>query len=314
MKIGSIKNRLKLGEDQAVLMICMAIALLFWFFVKMSKTYDTIRPIKINYQLPEGFDFQQKPVDVLYVKYSEQGWSLISTYLFDKNESISFNLNDVQDIGKINEEILEAIQSASKLKVLGFTPENLGLSLDKTSIKKVPVVLESDFQMEPDFFITDSIVIEPDSVVIWGPGSSLSNITHIKTEPITLKGLKSSQAITAALSKPEGKYLKLSETKVQVLISVEQFTEKTFRVPVFVKSNDEDDSIQIVPTAVELTCSVVLSRFDEIKESDFVVEAILPEKTASARTNYAALIISKQPNLVKSVRIKPNNVEFFIVK
>jgi YbbR domain-containing protein len=177
---------------------------------------------------------------------------------------------------------------------------------------KVPVILDNDFQLADDYFVLDTITIEPDSVVVWGPRQGLTGISYIKTEKLVINNLKNSQERTLRLVKPVDANLKLSVSNVKVFIPVEQFTEKSFQVAIFIRSSG--DSVQLIPPRAKLSCVVPLSKFDQTTESDFLVEAVFPERTTKSKNNTAMLLVSRQPVWVRSTRIEPNSVEFLYIK
>ncbi|MEK7256605.1 MAG: hypothetical protein AAB316_17755, partial [Bacteroidota bacterium] len=100
--------------------------------------------------------------------------------------------------------------------------------------------------------------------------------------------------------------------KVEVLIQVEQYTEKSFSVPVRLAGNA--DSIRIFPSFVELTCAVGMSRFDQVKAEDFVVQADLQQNHFHPAQNTVPLTLKSQPDWVRNIQITPKSVEFFIVQ
>lgn len=312
MNFGDNIKRLKLGEEQVILLICMGISLLFWFFVQMSRTYETIRPVKISYALPTGLDFAESPVNEVNATFSGYGWKLLSTYLFQKESEIHFDLSGYTEPEISNQALIKAISNQTRLEVVNVNPEFIPLDLDKTNVRKVPVILDSNLDMEQNYFILDSIRIVPDSVTVWGPDNALKDVSFVKTENLSISGLRNSQTRTLDLQMPEEKYLKLSAASVQVFIPVEQFTEKVFQVSVV--SSTTPDSIQLIPSTVQLTCVVAINQYENTSAKDFTVEAIIPEKIAGQSQTIASLLVSRQPAWVRSTRIDPDKVEYFFVK
>ncbi len=314
MNLSETLKKLKLREDQAILMICMGIAMMFWFFVKMSKTYETVRPVHIEYKLKPGMDFSSNPVSNIQATISGHGWQLLSSWLFNKETSISFDLENYDEAEIPRDEIIRKINAVTSLQVVAISPEFIPLDLDRTHVKVVPILLDSQIDLAQDYFVLDSIRLSPDSVKVWGPEVSLKEIEFIRTENLSLSGIKESQAAVVHLIKPENKNLKLSEEKTNVFIPVEQFTEKSFVVPVKASGYVSGDSIQFLPTSVELTLVVPLSYYEIVKAEDFEVSAILPEKFSNYISNRATLTVSRQPKWVKSVRILPSTVEYFFFR
>lgn len=312
MKVRLKKIRFKIGDEQAVLLKCMGIALVFWVFVKLSQTYQTILPVHLEYQLPAGKDFAQQPVATLNTTFSSDGWKLLLSSLSRPNPSIKFDLSEYprQEIPK--EELVRKIKEVSTLDLIDIDRNQIYFELDTTSVRKVPVVFDGNLKFATDFFVKDSIRLTPDSVLIWGSSSALRGINFLKTTPLTINGIRADVSKRLTLQLPSKQNINLTNRTVEVFIPVEQFSEKEFTVPIQIK--DGADSIQLVPALAKVICTLGMSRYEQTTANDFIIEASIGNGPLHLLQNSVALTMVKSPSWAKNVQISPKAVEYFIIR
>ena len=306
------KFRFSIGRERAILLICMGIALLFWMFVKLSKPYQTTRVVSLEYQLPLGLQFRESPPSGLGVTFSGSGWDLLVNYVFRRHPAVIFDLPALlrQEIER--PEIINKIEESISIQVVDLSRNYLLLLLDSTAVKTVKVVLDADISFRQDFSYRDSVLLSPDSVTIFGSASLLEKITFLSTENLTLKNLEQDIRRNLKIVNPKPGLLRLSEESSEVFVPVEQFTEKTLTVTILMVNMQ--DSIAIVPSTAEIKCVVGLSRYDELDESDFVIEANFENFLNLREQNTVPLTLTSQPGWVRSVEYFPKAVEYLIIQ
>jgi hypothetical protein len=108
----------------------------------------------------------------------------------------------------------------------------------------------------------------------------LEKITAIKTEPLKMKCPEKDFTKALRILNPQPELLQLSAKETEVFMPVEQYTEKSLAVPVMVLN--ERDSVRLLPGVVELQCVVGISRYKELKPSDFRVVAVIGNEDATS--------------------------------
>ncbi len=293
-------------------MVCMGISLISWVFLKLSKTYETREEIRLQYNLPAGRQFVDKPPAAISINLSGSGWKLLYHYLFHKKATISFDLSRALQQEVTREELIARIEYTIGLDVTNLSVNYLRFSLDAKSSRRVPVVLVEDIQYSNDYYLRDSILLIPDSVTIYGSMQSLKDVVSLNTEKLTLSNPKSDERLFLKILKPENSTFEIAPQKVEVLIPVEQFTEKSFMLPVQIVN--ARDSVRILPTTVKVTCLVGLSHYEELDETSFAVQADFSNIPDLTQQNYVALSLASKPDWVRSVDFSPKSVEFLIVE
>jgi hypothetical protein len=302
------------GRERSVRLLCMGIALLFWTFVKMSKSYQDERTVQLSYQLPAGMQFREQPPNRLQVTFQGKGWDLLSSYVTRRYPVALFQVPPLLRYDLEREEIISQLQSqvSSNLEVAELSQNHILLLLDSTAYKRVPVVADTSLNFATDFSFRDAIALQPDSVTLYGSAVILEHIHAVLTTPVVLKGLDHDVQRTAKLMNPRPGLLRLSDEQTTFSVLVEQYTEKKLKVPIL--KPQTADSMLLLPNSVEITFAVGLSRFNEVSESDFVIEADFDNVVNLKAQNTVPLKVARQPMWIKSLSLSHDAVEYMIIE
>jgi hypothetical protein len=106
--------------------------------------------------------------------------------------------------------------------------------------------------------------------------------------------------------------LKFSQEQVQVIGTVEKFTEGIIDVPVNVINIPKNIKIKYYPKTVPVIYYTSLSNFKSISSSSFIVES--DYNSLSAADSYLIPKIVQQPDVVKNARLSIKRIEFILVQ
>jgi YbbR-like protein len=311
MKAWLNRIRFNTGNERVILVVSMSVALLFWIFIKLSKTYQDSRSIGLEYRLPPGQVFSSIPPATLSATCTGHGWDLLSDYIRHPNPVIAIDLEARKNADVQREELIQKATEVLSLKVEDVSVNYIPFHLDSTATRLVPILLNFDISLASDFYILDSIRISPDSVLLTGPSKALAGLTSVQTEKLTLSDLRASVRYKVSLIPPAVAEVRLAKTGAAVEIPVEQFTEKAFSIPV--KTRAGKDKFSLIPSHVELSFIVPLSRYDAIRAEDFEVTAASSPDSPQDRASIVALNLTKSPGGVKNVNFYPKSVELFLI-
>lgn len=296
-------------SERRVLLLCMGLSLLVWFFVKMSQQYESRGALRLEYRLPMGHVFAEQPLSTMPFKFSGTGWKLLKMSVLRQKPSLVFKLSVAPKQIISRSDISKKIEEELRLNLLELGQDNLAISLDSLFFKKVKIELDTAISFENGYFFREDIRLSPDSILVFGALQLLEKITAIKTEPLKMKCPEKDFTKGLRILNPQPELLQLSAKETEVFMPVEQYTEKSLAVPVMVLN--ERDSVRLLPGVVELQCVVGISRYKELKPSDFRVVAVIGNEDA---TSTVPLTLVRQPAWVKSARIAPQSVEYLIVQ
>lgn len=294
----------------------MAISLFFWLLVKLSQPYRTEKNVELYFALPEGKAFSEMPPKGIMATIQGTGWELLYDYIRSAQIGLSYDLRNVQDRfvlsrGQLRSEILSRLTSAN-MSIIELNYDDIVLLLESKETKRVPVRLPSRLTFAQGHQQHGNVLLTPDSVTLTGPASALADIEHWDADSLVLTELRSTIARSVALQKPSsGIYL--STDKVEVEIKIEQFSERSFWVPVKVLSST--DSVRVFPQRIQLTCVVGLSDYEKIGPGDFEIAADLEGiRLQKEQRNTVLLQLTRYPKHVNNIRFSPKSVEFFLLQ
>ena len=308
-------NRLKISlrQERAVLLVCTLIALLFWFFVKLSKSYRSEYVFDVIYLLPDEEAFLDNPPAQLNATVEGEGWDLLHFSLFNPRSPLIFDLRDFDLPSLDRRYLIDRLQRkvvASNVRIADLREDLINLSYEKKVSKKVPVRASLDLQFAPEHHLRGAVGIEPDSVELTGPVSLIDPIEQWRTDSTQLEALQKDVQVELPLARPQQEVIQIEPALVTVTVPVETFVEKTFLfVPVLIKN--APDSISIFPSTVKIVCVVGMSHYNEVSATDFTVEADLQGISPRTENNTVPLQLTRQPAAARSVRFVPASVEFF---
>lgn len=312
-----IKNKifqLQPRKDRAILMICIGIAFVFWFLVKLSQTFTTEKEIQFDLNIPEEKTFVMLPPVDMEVEIEGTGWDLLVEYFATAKLSLIYDLTGSDQLnrsrGQLRSDILRSL-SSDDLRIKEVNHESLHLVLEDKLSKKVPIILNKELAFGPEHQLQKEVNLLPDSLTLSGPASMIADITQWETEPLIMKNLNATISPKVLLVRPAREIqLDISETTAEIV--VEQFTEKSIFVPLMVKN--APDSIKIFPETIKLSCIVGLSKYNDVSIGDFIVEVDLKNIPISESRNTVPIVLTKYPDYVKNVQFSPKSAEFFILK
>ena len=143
---------------------------------------------------------------------------------------------------------------------------------------------------EAGFHLKSPLQSKPDSITITGPVSIIEPIIEWESEAFKLLNMRSSISKSLKLQLPPP-ILKLSQQDVVVAIDIEPLTEKVLYVPILVRN--APDSLKIFPDKVTVTCKIGLSKYDQLKYTDFSVEADLSNISLNSPNNTVPIVIGQ---------------------
>jgi len=296
------------------------LAVVFWFLTKLSKEYESTVIYPVAYEnLPQDKLLQETPQSELGIHIKATGFKILSGKLFPK--TIKIDASNLSAKSATEYYLLLSKQKTSIQKQMNagvdidhFMEDSIALNLGVLQQKKVPVQLQSEINYQLGYSAKGNIQITPDSITLSGPESILDTIRSVQTIPLVMNDVASS--INEELDlKPfaASDKIKFNQTSVTLSAEVEKFTEGTQKVSFVILNPPQDVTINTFPKEVTITYKVALSNFNEVNAASFLVEC---DYLMSSENNLSYLVprLSRQPDLVKNVKITPSKIEFVIEK
>ena len=198
-------------------------------------------------------------------------------------------------------------------QVSGFYPDTLYFDFSNRKEKRVPVSLVSDIKFQHQFAQSGKVTIKPGYVIINGPADVIDKITEWKTDSLKLDSVGETISAQLPLQPVSEGNITVYPKNVQVMVPVDEFTEKTVSVPVKLVNNHNYYDVKIFPQKVNITFTTSLTKYPEIDEDFFEATADLD---LWRQRGYKVLPVklSKIPQYCKVVKIEPRNIDFIVKK
>ena len=284
-------------------MVCIGIALCFWFLNQLSSAFRKTISVKIEYTLPNGKTLSAAPPPSAMVTLQGTGWDMLT----EREAKIYLNLNeDSIQVFPMRSIATQALGA----EVVGISMEQLTLEIEEAVSKKVPIQVLEAISFDKGFDLANPITVTPSVVTVSGPKILIDNLLNIKTD--TLKLTKLNSEIATKIRLLPHPLLKYDLQEVQAILKAEQFTEKSMFIPIVVKNAPQ--RLKIFPNKIKLDCTVALSRYAELNTANF--EAIVDLKGAAfnPKNNTVAIVLTKYPDFVRNVKFTPKSAEFYFEK
>lgn len=301
--------------DRAILMICIGIALVFWMFTKMAHQYESTLNVNVNFTVPEGKILVSPPPEKIRARLTAGGWDLFFRHLRGLGNSVTIPLsaNPTQVISTRLQEIYIEEALKERYSVENKSLENITLQIDDSASRKIPIELIRNIRLAPQYQLTDSVMVKPDSILMTGPLSLIKNFKTWYTQSLDLNEVDETINVEVPVQIHENSQIRFYPTEVTCNIGVEHFTEKTFEVPIKTIGTGGNQNIILFKRTVDVTCTIGLSKYEDIVAEQFEVVVDFSDIDLSTQTFAPAKII-KQPSEVRNARINPQEIEFYLKK
>jgi YbbR domain-containing protein len=301
----------------SVFFTCLLLAGIAWVLVTLSRTYNfTVRHVLTYQNTPQHRAFHSLQPDTVNITVKGTGWQM----LFAKMNSASHPVKiDLRTLDRENYVVLKTqikdINKSHELQyeVVGFDPDTLYFDFSNRSVKRVPVRLIAALKYQQQFARSDDITIKPAYVTITGPSNRIDGITVWKTDSLKADDVDETIKTTVNLEPVKEGNISIYPKSVQVIVPVNEFTEKTIEVPVKLINNTEYYNVKVFPLKVRVTFTTPLNKYTDINEEYFEAQADLD---LWKKRNYKMLPVklAKIPDFCKIVKIEPQYVDFIIKK
>lgn len=316
--IGLIKDYGR-AKNYKVFLVFVMISTFFWLLIKFSKQYTSIVSFPVTYtSVPSDMVWGEIPDVTLNMSTTTSGFQHLSYVFFKKK--VEIDLSRIRNLGNeqyflLPKEQFSSIirQFPSDTKLVYRSPDTLFFDLSKKISKKIPVVLRDSLVLAPSFKFVEDVKISPDSITISGPSSIVSKINEIHTEFLLKDNIRKNSDVNLKLEHLGVDNVDMSDTKVDVSIRVEQFTQSTVNVPIIIRNVPKGYLLKIFPDEVAVTFNTGLSNFESVKQSSFRIVADY-NKIDVGNSQFIPLEKVYIEDGIELVKIDPIEVEFLLRK
>ncbi len=305
-----------------VFLFFVMISSFLWFLNAINKEYDTdmIIPYKFENLPPKANLSKENPSDLI-VMINGHGYNLLREKLehvklpvvidfADKEKPIVFHRNENNPLKSyiLTKDLIPflSIRFGANIHVTGVKPDTLFFDLADSHSKKVPVVANPDFSVDPEYIMTGKISTTPDSVFIYGPKHITDTVKYVSCENTNLGVVGESHIRELKLNSISE--ISFSKSKILLNIPVEKYTETSLETNISTANFPDSLNYQLMPDKVTIFYKVPLSLYDKIDKSNF--EAIVNFK--EKKNNKIGIEITSVNPYLEITKTNPISIEYIL--
>ncbi|MGE0561145.1 MAG: hypothetical protein AB7O47_04970 [Flavobacteriales bacterium] len=303
-----------------VFLVCLFLSTFYWLINVLGNTYTTELLVTVIYKnQPEKYVVLNELPSNLNLSVTTDGYTLLAYQLELKNPKVEINLEDYQFSEGNTKEIIvddfrEVIskQLAEKIEINEIFPKKINVVVDTKIIKQLKVLPLYKFSFAKQYQLSDSIIVTPNIVEVVGPKNTLDTINIIPTDFFELTNIEGSLKKRVKLNTDilSRYHLQIKTTDVEISIITDKFTEYKLNLPIGITNKPDSMEVVVVPQTIEVNFMTPLSKLSQINPDKF--DVIVDCEELSSTYNKLKVHLIKHPLFLKSVTIKPANVEYIL--
>ncbi|MDR0421793.1 MAG: hypothetical protein LBH72_02125 [Proteiniphilum sp.] len=291
----------------------LTLAFIFWlmlFFQKENVEGTYKIPLKYT-SIPDDAVFDNPLPDFLEVSAADNG---VQIFLLDirKRDSLEINVAEITEGGntvlqgdQYRQLILSQLFPGTSIR--GYYPMNISLATSRLQSKELTVIFDGEITTNRANLMAGNTVFIPETVIAYGAQQSLDKLKIAETEYTVFKNLRATSQLPVRINSVEG--VKFVPSQVEIHIPVEEYTERTFEIPVTAVHMPGKLDVKFFPSRVSVTFSVTLEEYKKIVPEDFSI-ALDYRKFYSNEDGRVEIELTNCPASVINPRISPASVEF----
>ncbi len=301
-------------------------SLVFFFFLflafgfrvlqSMGEDYTYTYNIPITFKnIPEDAVVTNDLPSSIQVTIAAKG-STMFKYSYGKSFSaIEIDVTTMQKTKKeyiVTSENIKTEIRKQLLKGTGLSniiPDNIHIYYALEENKEIPVRIDFHITTANQCMQSGDAISDPAFIKVYAPKSVLDTLNEATTILFEGKDLKDTVHKKIALRKITG--VKFVPDKVDILIPIEEFTEKTIEIPIQGINVPKNFTLRIFPAKVNVSFFVVLSKFNSITAKDFQATIDYTE-TGKDGNGKLKINLSKFPTDAQNIRLSTSEADILL--
>ena len=312
----SASNNKKLSTYALFLFISFS----FWFLSMLSKQHETTLQVPLSYvNFPADKVLVSTPVVFIEARVKAPGFSILFYNLFSSS-TLSLDVDQANTKPKKGgsevfwfmntkrKDLAEVLSSSMEL--IAINPERLSIPFSNKAKKKVAIKLSQSISLKPEIWFASSIVLSPDSVMVYGEQQQLDAVDFIETEELILVDVAENIIPIVEVIIPDG--LQCKTKNIEVTIEVEPFVEQMLKYKVEAKNLKKGYTIKLFPEVVQVTLRAPKDKYSMLK-TDFL-NLTVDASLISSENRTLTVEVENLPSFIQMQRVYPSRLEFLLIK
>ena len=294
-------------------LVCSA---LIWFIDNLSESYISNATFNLEYiNVPDSLLLTNASKNKVDVKIQASGFQFLSFNI--KNKNVKIDLSTTNKVGNkyfiaqnvYRKQIDKQLRSMTLLEI---DQDTLFFKFTEIASKMVPVNSRININLSQNFILDGELKIEPDTIIVKGPKSSIDSINSVNTLKLDFPEVTSNFTHKVELYKsPELENTTFSTNSVFIYGKVARFSEKIIDVTIQVINLPEGFQIRTFPDKVSVLCRAKIDDLKNLGSSGFQVVADY-DAIKDDSSNIIPLELVKKPENLQSAVLNENQVEYIL--
>lgn len=296
---------------------CLVLAVLAWLFTTLSTPQPyTIQEVLTYKNAPQKRAFHSLQPDTVNATVQGTGWQMLFSSMNKESKPITIDLSTLENRNYVvlNSQLKQInLNKDITQQIISIDPDTLYFDFSNRLVKKVPVQLMLGIRLRKQFAVSGNLIIKPAYITVSGPTERLKQINVWKTDSLLMNDVGETVNTRVNLQAVKEGNLNVYPKTVQVIIPVDEFTEKTLDLPVKLINNHNYDNVKVFPQRVKVTFTTSLNRYPDMTEDLFEATADLDLWRDHGYTTLPVKL-TRVPPFCKIVKVTPTNIDFIIKK
>lgn len=289
---------------------------LIWFINNLSESYVSNAKFKLEFvNIPDSLLLTHISKNEVDVKIQATGFQFLGFNI--KNQTVQINVasstkeRDRYFIAQnvYRKQIDDQLRSMTLLEI---DRDTLFFEFTEIGSKTVPVISKINITLSQNYFLDGALKIEPDTITVKGPKSSIDSINMVNTVKIDFPEETLNFAHKVELYKPpELENTSYSANTVFIYGKVARFSEKIIEAPIEVINLPEGLEIRTFPEKASILCR---AKIDDLKHMDGSVFRVVADYNdiKDDASKVLSLKLLKKPENLHNAQLNEDQVEYIL--
>ena len=296
-----------------IIIISIIFSIILWGTISLSGEYysNVEVPLKII-DLPNGYTIGSELPSKILLKLKGEGWKLFSVNI---GKDVTYDVSVKKGTGakdlKLMDHLADNRWILSDLEVIDIIPQKITCTIEKKIKKKLLVSADLNLDFKAGYGLATPITIEPDSVIVEGPGSLLNSIESVKTKVVRLSSLDKRTIKNISFADLLGSVF---DTKfVSITLDIQRIVDKQFDgINVDIIDVPPDRDVILLPNKIDCSVRGGIDILGKLHDEDF--KAYVYYRDIVLDTLGSIVPRLDIPNNTSLIYIKPGHVRYIIKK
>lgn len=249
-------------------------SLIIWGTISLSDEYYTSVHVPLRIiDYPKDHTIGTNIPKSITIKLRGIGWKLFSVKI---GKDVTYNVSVQGDSGfqqiKLMDYLTDNRWMLSELDIIDIVPATLSFAIEKRVRKKFKIVPDLSLEFKTGYGLAQPVKVEPDSIIVDGPQTTINSLTHISTKLIKLNSLDKMTIKNIGFEELPGTSFEFNF--VSVTLDVQRIVDKQYNnIDVEVLDVPPDRDVVLLPN--KISCNVrggieILGKLDNDQFKAFI--------------------------------------------